>query len=269
MIVDEIKLELEKYSNKADVLRIWYIKEYLQTIILKEIYEFPDCKDNLFYWWTSLRFLFWLNRLSEDLDFLNPNFNNFEGLWEFLQHRLKNYWLVIDYKIQKFRLTLKFRNLLSEFNIKYGNSNDLYIKVEISANDSPLEKFTVKLYPIFKHNQSLVLKSFDEHSLFATKLNAVLYRKREKKWENTFLSVKWRDFYDLFWYLQRWTKPNINCIQWIQDINELKEKLIEIVKNTDFTQVELDIRNFVEDQNIIDFIKTNWKEYILEQLNNW
>ena len=40
-------------------------------------------------------------------------------------------------------------------------------------------------------------------------------------------------------------------IDW--DINELKEKLIEIVKNTDFTQVELDIEKLCEDQNIIRF----------------
>ena len=48
MIIDEMKIEIEKYKEKADVLKIWYIKEYLQTIILKEIYEFPDCKNILF-----------------------------------------------------------------------------------------------------------------------------------------------------------------------------------------------------------------------------
>lgn len=268
MIIDEMKIEIEKHKEKADVLKIWYIKEYLQTIILKEIYEFPDCKNILFYGWTSLRFLFWLNRLSEDLDFASDGFSNFEGLWEFLQSKLKNYWLDIDYKIQKFRLTLKFRNLLETFGIKYNNSNDLYIKIEISDHTEHLDNYKIKLYPIFKYNQSLVLKSFDEETLFSTKLNAVLYRKREKKWDNESLSVKWRDFYDLFRYLQRWTKPNIQCIEWINSLEELKEKLVDIVGKTDFNQVELDIKNFVEDQNIISFIKTNGKEYILQQLKN-
>lgn len=44
--------------------------EYLQTIVLKEIYEIPECKDLIFYGGTSLRFIFDLNRLSEDLDFI-------------------------------------------------------------------------------------------------------------------------------------------------------------------------------------------------------
>lgn len=269
MIVNDIKIELEKYRDKPDVIKIWYIKEFLQTIILKEIYEFPECRDILFYGWTASRFLFWLNRLSEDLDFASGGFDKFEELWDFLQKKLKNYWLVVDYKIQKFRLTLKFRELLKSFNMQYGNSNDLYIKIEISEHTEFLKNFEVKIYPIFKHNQSLILKSFDEASLFGTKLNAVLYRKREKKRWDVGISIKWRDFYDLFWYLQRWTKPNISCIEWIKNFDDLKEKLIETVKNTDFDEVEQDIRNFIEEQNVIDFIKTNWKSYILEQIEKW
>ena len=74
MIVDDIRIELENYRDKPDIIKIWYIKEYLQTIILKEIYEFPECRDILFYWWTASRFLFWLNRLSEDLDFARAHF---------------------------------------------------------------------------------------------------------------------------------------------------------------------------------------------------
>lgn len=270
MIINDMKLELEKHMNKSDVIKIWYIKEYLQTIILKEIYEFPECKDILFYWWTATRFLFWLNRLSEDLDFASTWFDKFEELWEFLKKKLKDFWLIVDYKIQKFRLTLKFREILKKFGMKYWNSDDLYIKIEISEHTDFLENFEIKLYPIFKFNQSLVLKSFDETSLFSTKLNAVLYRKREKKWgEGRTISIKWRDFYDLFWYLQRWTKPNISCIEWINNMDDLKEKLINTVQSTNFDEVELDIKNFIENQNIIDFIKTNWKEYILEQIQSW
>lgn len=266
MIVDDIKIELENYRDKPDIIKIWYIKEYLQTIILKEIYEFPECRDVLFYWWTASRFLFWLNRLSEDLDFASAWFDKFEELWQFLQKKLKNYWLIVDYKIQKFRLTLKFRNLLQKFDIQYKNSKDLYIKIEISEHTEFLKNFEIKIYPIFKHNQSLILKSFDESSLFSTKLNAVLYRKRERKWEKINVSVKWRDFYDLFRYLQRWTKPNLSCIEWIENINDLKEKLSIVVENTNFNEVESDIKNFVENQDVVNFIKTNWKAYILEKI---
>lgn len=266
MIIEEMKEELEKHRDKPDIIKIWYLKEFLQTIVLKEIYEFPECRDLLFYGGTASRFLLWLNRLSEDLDFACAWFEKFEELWLFLQHRLKNYGLIVDYKIQKFRLTLKLRDLLKDFNMQYGNSSDLYLKIEISEHTEFLKNFEIKIYPLFKHHQSLVLKSFDEESLFSTKLNAVLYRKREKKKGEIQVSIKGRDFYDLFWYLQRGTKPNISCIEGIKDLEDLKNKLIETVTNTDFNEIEQDIKNFVEDQNIITFIKNNGKSYLLEQI---
>lgn len=80
MIIENIKIELEKHREKQDIIKIWYIKEYLQTLILKQIYELDISKDLVFYWWTSLRFLFWLNRLSEDLDFIWIDFTSFEEL---------------------------------------------------------------------------------------------------------------------------------------------------------------------------------------------
>ena len=49
-------------------------------------------------------------------------------------------------------------------------------------------------------------------------------------------------------------------------LEDLKNKLIETVTHTDFNEVEQDIKNFVEDQNIITFIKNNGKSYLLEQI---
>ncbi|MDR0772629.1 MAG: hypothetical protein LBF15_06650 [Candidatus Peribacteria bacterium] len=57
----------------------------------------------------------------------------------------------------------------------------MYIKIEVSNNIDFCKKYETKLYPIFKFNESLVLKSFDKSTLFSTKLNAVLGRTWEKK----------------------------------------------------------------------------------------
>lgn len=269
MIIKAIENELDKHKDKKITLKIWYIKEYLQTLVLREIYETPECKDIVFYWWTALRFLFDINRLSEDLDFVSVDFNNFKLLGERLQKFFKAQNIELDFKIQKFRLTLKFINLLEKFEIKYWNSNDLYIKVEISDNINFCKKLDTKIYPIFRFNHSLIIKSLNKETLFASKLNAVLERSRIKKiWENQ-VSVKWRDFYDLFWYLNKNIKPNIDCILWVKDLEDLKSKLKEKVNNTDFKEVIIDIQNFLEDDNMLEFIQNHGQEYILEKIAEW
>lgn len=266
MIIENIKYELENHKSKSDIIKIWFIKEYLQTIILSQIYELDYAKDLIFYWWTSLRFLFWLNRLSEDLDFIGKDFNEFEKLWFDIEKFFKKNGIQLNYKIQKFRVIFNFKDFLQNFWIKYSNSNDLYLKIEISDNFDFCEKFETKLYPIFKYNKALVIRSLSKETLFSTKINAVLYRNWEKQiWENK-ISVKWRDIYDLFWYLSTHTKINIDCIDGIRDIFVLKEKLSSIIEKIDFKEIKYDIENFIEDINIIYFVENNGKDYILEKI---
>ncbi|HRX64252.1 MAG TPA: nucleotidyl transferase AbiEii/AbiGii toxin family protein [Candidatus Absconditabacterales bacterium] len=269
MIIEEIKNEIKRHQGKEDIFKIGYIKEFLQTTIIKEIYELSEAKNLIFYGGTAIRFLFNLNRLSEDLDFVGKGFNDFELLGEHLQKKLEKYSLIVDYKVQKFRITLKFRNLLDQFDLQYGNSKDIYIKIEISDHINFCKNFEIKIYPIFKHNQSLVIKSFDQSTLFSTKLNAVLYRQRAKNKNTTNIKVKGRDFYDLFRYLQKNIQPNIDCIPGVKDLEDLKNKLKEKVNNTDFKEVIQDIENFVEDDNMIEFIENHGKEYILEKIEEW
>jgi hypothetical protein len=114
----------------------------------------------------------------------------------------------------------------------------------------------------------MLIKSLDEWSLFATKINAVLYRQRTKKSQEWEITIKWRDFYDLFWYLQKNIKPNTGCIQWIDNIHTLKDKLIEVVTGIDFVHVVRDITSFVEDPLLLEFIKNNGKQYILEKIDS-
>lgn len=269
MILDDIKLILNPHKDKNIVFKIWYIKEYLQTIVLKEIYEIPECKDLIFYGGTSLRFIFDLNRLSEDLDFIWKWFSDFELVAQKLQEVFLKYGITVNYKIQKFRITLNFKQLLDHFDLLYRNSKDLYIKIEISDDPEFCPHFDKKIYPVFKHNKGLVLQSMDISTLFASKLNAVLYRKREKQLGKDMVHVKCRDFYDLFRYLQKNIQPNIDCIKNVKSIQDLKEKLKQIIENTNFKEVIQDIENFVEDDNMIKFIENHGKEYIFEKINEW
>lgn len=266
MIRENIKKEWEKHKNKPDIIKIWYIKEYLQTIVLKQIYELDETKNLIFYGGTSLRFLFWLNRLSEDLDFIGQNFDSFEIVAKHLQSFFKSNKIEVQVKLQKFRIILNFKDFLSDLGINFWNSKDLYLKIEVSEHFAFCKNYQVKLYPIFKYNQSLVIKSLDKSSLFSTKLNAVLYRNWTKQiWEEK-ISVKWRDIYDLFWYFSNSFVPNIDCIDGVVSVDDLKQKLKIVIGKIDFKEVILDIENFLEDNTLLEFMRSNGKEYILEQI---
>lgn len=269
MIIEDIKMIIDRHKEKDLVFKIWYIKEYLQTIILKEIYEIAECKDLIFYWWTSLRFIFDFNRLSEDLDFIWRGFSDFELVAKKLQQVFLTYDVDISYKTQKFRIILNFKNLLDHFGLLYGNSKDLYIKIEISDDPTFCKHVDTKIYPVFKYNKSLVLKSMDISTLFASKLNAVLYRKWEKQLGKDLVHVKWRDIYDLFWYLQKNIVPNLECVKDIKNMQELKQKLSNVVDHIDMEEVILDLRNFLDDTTMLDFIKEHGKEYVMEKIEEW
>jgi hypothetical protein len=124
----------------------------------------------------------------------------------------------------------------------------------------------MKLYPVFLYNKSMVIRSLDESTLFATKLNAVLYRQRAKRNNDTNISVKGRDFYDLFRYVSHKITPNIACVQNIIDMKDLKKKLIIVIENTDFSHVVRDIDPFLEDKQLLSFLQTNGKQYLIEQI---
>jgi hypothetical protein len=82
------------------------------------------------------------------------------------------------------------------------------------------------------------------------------------------LTIKGRDIYDLFRYLSNGYKPNLNCIQDISDLEELKKKLIAVVETTDFKVVIEDVAYFMEDKQLLSFLETNGKSYLIEQINN-
>jgi len=269
MIKEIIKNHIYESNDKLDIIKVWYIKEILQTYVLDFIYGSEKYKSLIFYWWTSLRFLFNLNRLSEDLDFIWEDFSDFEWLWYDLQNYFKTkHNIDLNYKLQKFRITLKFKNFLEDYNLSYWNSKDLYLKVEISDNFYFCEHYKIKNYPIFKLGKAIIIKSLNVETLFATKINAVLYRKWTKISGNSTITMKWRDIYDLFWYISNKYKVNIDCVEWVWNKEELIKKLIQIIKKINFKNISLDIENFIEDKNILEFFKIWAKQYILDNIEN-
>lgn len=73
----------------------------------------------------------------------------------------------------------------------------------------------------------------------------------------------------MFRYLQKNIIPNIDCVKDVKNMKELKQKLRNVVEYINFEEVTLDLRNFLDDTTMLEFIEKNGKEYILEKMEEW
>ena len=73
----------------------------------------------------------------------------------------------------------------------------------------------------------------------------------------------------MFWYLQKNIVPNLECVKDIKNMQELKQKLSNVVDHIDMEEVILDLRNFLDDTTMLDFIKEHGKAYVAEKIGEW
>jgi hypothetical protein len=100
----------------------------------------------------------------------------------------------------------------------------------------------------------------------SSKIRAILYRKWEKtdKQGNITMKVKGRDYFDLLWYLQQGIQPNLSCIEGIENLKGLKEKLLTMVSRIDSQSIRLDLEALIADADFVNNLSRNMKA-ILER----
>jgi hypothetical protein len=138
--------------------------------------------------------------------------------------------------------------------------------VEVFSHFDFCENYSTDIRPVFKHNRSILIKTPDMETLMSTKVRAILYRKWEKtdKQGNTTVKVKGRDYFDLLWYLQKGIKPNVSCIEGVETMKELKEKMLAMVSIVDGQSIRLDLEALIDDSNFVNNLIRNMKA-ILER----
>ena len=241
------------------------IKEYLQVLVLNYLYSNPKYNNLVFYGGSCLSQCFGLPRLSEDLDFVDIKKkidlkSLAKDLEVFFQKKTD---LLVKTKTQKFRIYLKFP-ILREFKLsQIGESDLLFLKVEIFQEFDFCKGYQFEIKPLFRFNKSILIKTFDLPTLMSTKIGAVINRRWEKtdKDGKTLIKVKGRDYFDLMWYLDRGVKPNLDCLE-IKTLELLKEKLIKIVDKIDYRSIVLDLENFISDQNFVISLGKNIKSIL-------
>lgn len=263
-----IKNLIKEHYKASTVFKRNLVKEYLQVLVLDFIYSHPKYNNLVFYGGSCLSHCFDLPRLSEDLDFvdLKKKINLFKLAYDLEKFFRKETDLNLSTKIQKFRIYLKFP-ILKKLNLASSSESDLLLlKIEIFRGFDFCKNYKAEIIPLFKFNRSILIKTFDLSTLFATKIRAILYRKWEKtdKKRGIIIKVKGRDYFDLMWYLEKRIKPNLSCLGEFRDKEEMKLKLLEIIKKVDPKSIELDLESLIEDKKFVMNLSKSIKK-ILER----
>jgi len=202
-MVEQIRSENPNVTSE-ELINI--VREYLQIIILKSIYQSKFGRDISFMGGTCLRICYDLKRYSEDLDFTLDRKTagyNFRSLNQLIQKdfSLRNIKLDLniseDKTVQK--VFIKVIDLLEPLGLSRIKNQRLHIKIEVDTNPVDIKYGGRETFFVSKYNEIFPIIKQDMETLFAGKVLAILCRPYRKG----------RDFYDLIWYLNREAKINL------------------------------------------------------------
>lgn len=279
-----LKNMLDKYEIKNSIDETNAMKEIIQEIVICGLSRGGFFNEAAFYGGTALRIFYGLNRFSEDLDFalLKPN-KDFD---------LSKYFPFIEKEVQAYGLNLsitekektKDSNIMSAFlkgdtkehilmffpNENMQNTTSLKnikIKFEVDINPPNGAKYNLKYKLLPSPHQ---VKLYDEASLFAGKIHAILCR-------NWNYRTKGRDLYDYIFYLSKNISVNLELVKEklidsnvlkrndTFDINVLKEMLTNKFNEINYNDAKEDVIAFIEDKDSLNL----WsKEFFIEITKN-
>ena len=279
------EIMLNKYQPKDNNERENAIKEIVQEIVLSGLSRGGFFDKAVFYGGTCLRIFHGLNRFSEDLDFalLNKDENfKIEDYFHAIKKELISYGLDMDVvkkekskgdnDIQSAFVKGNTQILLMSF---FPNNNEvdnvikdqtIKIKFEIDT-DNPKGGVVETKYRLLPAPYEI--KVFDEPTLFAGKIHAILCREYKNR-------IKGRDYYDYLFYCAKGTKINLEYLEnklknsnkisndTKLDLPLLKKMLQERFASVDYNLARKDVSSFITDQESLSL----WsKELFLSTLD--
>ena len=235
------------------------LKEVMQEIVLCGLSRTDFFKHAAFYGGTALRIFYGLDRFSEDLDFSLDGKNeafNLDDYVGMLEKEVNSYGF--NFKIETKTKTKDsdiksafLKGSTKEHLLLFYADNDfvntitpgelIKIKLEVDVNPPGFANYENKyrMVPI-----PYAIRLYDEPSLFAGKLHAVICR----SWKNR---VKGRDLYDYVFYLTRKSQFNLPhlqarlidsgflCADEQISLKDVKNILIERFYKIDFKQAKI------------------------------
>jgi len=279
-----IEAMLAKYDPKNNEERENAIKEIVQEIALAGLYRGGFFEKAAFYGGTCLRIFHGLDRFSEDLDFAlvkkDPSFR-LEDYYPTLKKEFSSYGIDMevepkekgdDADVQSAFLKGNTLALMMSFFPKaedakaIAHNQKVKIKFEVDT-DNPEGGNTELRYRMLP--APFEAQVFDESTLFAGKIHAILCRKYKHR-------VKGRDYYDYLFYVGKGSRVNLTYLE-----NKLRntggilggerltlEKIKELLKakfeTVDYESAKEDVVSFIRDKKSLNAWK---KELFLATLN--
>lgn len=242
--------------NKEVILNI--VKEELQNHILYALYSNPKTSEMIFYGGTSLRKIYGLNRLSEDLDFEIEKELPASTIEEVILNYFKSIALGKVYSLKQEnnvvqRVTFKFP-ILYDLELSPLRDENIHVKVEMSKTLGK-KLGVISKSALSLSNLSMLIRHYDIETLMASKIVACINRVERKKGKEV-ISFKGRDFYDLLWYMSKSIKPNEERLKSQLEMNttEVFEKLDERVKSINSEELFSELSDYFIDTRFI----RNW-----------
>ncbi len=268
MLLEELLkpiIEEKRQLGVPKAVTVNYLKEYIQYLVLHQIYNHAEFRRLVFKGGSCLRVCFGLPRLSEDLDF-DYEKTRFSGgfltdLENYLSLEIRSkYFPLLETKIQSTgRLYLKFPLLYKLGLADTSESDKLYVKIETEAALLPKAGFA--LMPVSKFGFNFMAYHYDLPTLMTGKIHALLHRLWFRGTSQE-IDIKGRDFYDLYWFLQNNCKPNwpsLKKITRIQSEKELFTVLMERIRTTVTPQkLSYDLKNFLPDPVFVSDFSRNY-----------
>jgi len=263
-----IETMLNKYNPQNNEERENAIKEIIQEIALAGLSRAGFFNKAAFYGGTCLRIIHGLNRFSEDLDFaLVEKDHEFklDDYLPFVEKEFLSYGINIVVEAKKKNVDSDIQsaflkgNTLMMFMSFFPNSDDakkvianrkMKIKIEIDIDnpDGGKTEYRYRMLPA-----PYEVRIFDEKTLFAGKIHAILCRDYENH-------VKGRDYYDYLFYIGKGSKINMkyleNKLKNTGRIDEsvtltmeaLKQLLRKRFESADYKSAKEDVSNFIADK---------------------
>lgn len=201
--------DLKKRPSTTDQHVLNMIREYLQVLILKALYQSRYGRGLSFVGGTCLRICYNFKRFSEDLDFtLDREISNysFEELNEIIGRFLRDTDFEVHLSVKSEKVVqksfIRISKVLHSFGLSLRQEQKIHVKLEVDTNPIPVSNGCVETYFVTKFDEIFPILKHRDATLFAGKILAVLNR----------VYTKGRDFYDLIWYLKRKTEIDLEYL---------------------------------------------------------
>lgn len=271
MIVDNLKIVLDKNNDRNSLYLRNLLKEQLQNYLLNYIYNSQYSEKFIFKGGTCLRVCFDLPRLSEDLDFdvedfSDFNFDKFTGeLKKYFSSKLKYDDLSIQISGKNKIIYLKFPILEKiGFPVSKNKPSENTLFVRIDLNDIKGKYFSKKVSLKSTSDFSFIVKSYSLTDIFSGKLAAVLSR---ESWEGKEKQprFKGRDYFDICWLMQKKIRPNFSYLKSLIKVRSDKE-LLEMLKNK--FQMAIKKKQILKEDLLPFFPEKNFIDDFIDNLDN-